>query len=461
MLCEVNLYNDMFENLTEKITTVINRLGNKGRLSESDIDEALKEIRLALLDADVNFKVARTFVQSVKEKLLAEDVLSTLTAGQHVVRVTNDELISILGGVKVDLITSPKRPSVALMVGLNGSGKTTTSAKLGKYLSNQGKVTLVAADVHRPAAIDQLVTLGEQISCEVHQEGKDKAPEIIAKNGVSLARKNEASWAIVDTAGRFQVDDELMSELERIKDVIEPDEVLLVVDAMTGQEAVTVAEEFHARIGLTGLVLTKMDGDARGGAALSITSVTGVPVKFIGTGERVDGFEQFHPDRLASRILGMGDVLSLVEKAQSNFDEEQAQDLERKIRESTFDLEDFLQQMQAVKKMGPMSQVLEMIPGFSSMKNKIGEDNLDGSHLSKAEAIIYSMTLSERQRPEQIGGSRRRRIARGSGTSPQDVNQLLNQFKQIKKLMKDMSSPRGQKRLMSMMSQQKGGPFGF
>ena len=244
----------MFENLTEKITTVINRLGNKGRLSESDIDEALKEIRLALLDADVNFKVARTFVKSVKDKLLAEDVLSTLTAGQHVVRVTNDELISILGGVKVDLATAPKRPSVALMVGLNGSGKTTTSAKLAKYLSNQGKVTLVAADVHRPAAIDQLVTLGEQISCEVHQEGKDKPPEIIAKNGVAFARKNEASWAIVDTAGRFQVDDELMSELERIKDVIEPDEVLLVVDAMTGQEAVTVAEEFHARIGLTGLI---------------------------------------------------------------------------------------------------------------------------------------------------------------------------------------------------------------
>lgn len=461
MLCEVNLYNDMFENLTEKITTVINRLGNKGRLSEADVDEALKEIRLALLDADVNFKVARTFVKSVKDKLLAEDVLSTLTAGQHVVRVTNDELISILGGVQVELATAPKKPSVALMVGLNGSGKTTTSAKLAKYLSSKGRVTLVAADIHRPAAIDQLVTLGEQISCEVHQEGKDKDPEIIAKNGVALARKNEASWVIVDTAGRFQVDDELMSELERIKDVIEPDEVLLVVDAMTGQEAVTVAEEFHARIGLTGLVLTKMDGDARGGAALSITSVTGLPVKFIGTGERVDGFEQFHPDRLASRILGMGDVLSLVEKAQSNFDEKQAQDLERKIRESTFDLEDFLQQMQAVKKMGPMSQVLEMIPGFSSMKSKIGEDNLDGSHLSKAEAIIYSMTLSERQRPEQIGGSRRRRIARGSGTSPQDVNQLLNQFKQIKKLMKEMSSPRGQKRLMSMMSQQKGGPFGF
>ena len=451
----------MFENLTEKITTVINRLGNKGRLSESDVDEALKEIRLALLDADVNFKVARTFVKSIKDKLMAEDVLSTLTAGQHVVRVTNDELISILGGAKVDITIASKRPSVALMVGLNGSGKTTTSAKLAKYLSSQGKVTLVAADVYRPAAIDQLLTLGEQIGCEVHQEGKDKDPEIIARNGVALARKNEASWAIVDTAGRFQVDEELMLELERIKDVIDPDEVLLVVDAMTGQEAVTVAEEFHARIGLTGLVLTKMDGDARGGAALSITSVTGVPVKFIGTGERVDGFEQFHPDRLASRILGMGDVLSLVEKAQSNFDEEQAQDLERKIKEATFDLEDFLQQMQAVKKMGPMSQVMEMIPGFSSMKNKIGADNLDGSHLSKAEAIIYSMTLSERQRPEQIGGSRRRRIARGSGTSPQDVNQLLNQFKQIKKLMKDMSSPRGQKRLMSMMSQQKGGPFGF
>ena len=453
----------MFENLTEKLTSVLGALGNKGRLTEKDVDEALREIRLALLDADVNFKVARSFVGDVKSEVMGNDeILHSLTAGQQVVKVTNDALIGVLGGDTHSLEKGQNTPSVILMVGLNGSGKTTTTAKLAKYLSGSGQsVSLIAADVHRPAAIDQLRVLGEQIECNVFDKGTDVAAELVALEGIKESRAQGRDWTIVDTAGRFQVDDELMDELEAIHKAVDPDEVLLVVDAMTGQESVNVAEEFHSRIGLTGLVLTKMDGDARGGAALSITSVTGIPVKFIGLGERVDALEQFHPDRLASRILGMGDVLTLVEKAQQTFDEDQAAELEEKIRKATFDLEDFLEQMQAVKKMGPIGQVLEMLPGFSSMKGKLESEDLDGSKMAKSEAIIRSMTLFERQKPELIGGSRRRRIAKGSGTSPQDVNQLLNQFKQIKKMMKQFSSPKGQEKMMRMMSQKKGSPFGF
>ena len=453
----------MFENLTEKLTTVLGSLGNKGRLTEKDVDEALREIRLALLDADVNFKVARGFVGDVKAKVMENDeILHSLTAGQQVVKVTNDALVEVLGGQSHSLERGSNSPSVILMVGLNGSGKTTTTAKLAKHLSGSGQsVSLVAADVHRPAAIDQLRVLGEQIECNVFDKGTDVAAESVALEGIKESRAQGRDWTIVDTAGRFQVDDELMDELEAIHKAVDPDEVLLVVDAMTGQESVNVAEEFHSRIGLTGLVLTKMDGDARGGAALSITSVTGIPVKFIGLGERVDALEQFHPDRLASRILGMGDVLTLVEKAQQTFDEDQAAELEEKIRKATFDLEDFLEQMQAVKKMGPIGQVLEMLPGFSSMKGKLESEDLDGSKMVKSEAIIRSMTMFERQKPELIGGSRRRRIAKGSGTSPQDVNQLLNQFKQVKKMMKQFSSPKGQEKMMRMMSQKKGSPFGF
>ena len=450
----------MFETLTDRLTGVIKSISNKGHLTEKDIDATLKEVRRALLEADVNFKVARSFVASIKEQVMGEEILSSITAGQHVVKVTSDELIKTLGGDSVELHKKEKHNTV-LMVGLNGSGKTTTSAKLAKHLKDSGQsVGLVAADVHRPAAIQQLSVLADQIGISLYEAGTEVSAAKVSIDGYEAGKNRNFDWTIIDTAGRFQVDSELMDELEEIQKSINPTEVLLVVDAMTGQESVNVAQDFHDRVGLTGLVLTKMDGDARGGAALSITSVTGIPVKYIGVGERIDALEKFHPDRLASRILGMGDVLTLAEKAQATFDQDQMADLERKIKQDTFDLEDFLNQMQTVKKMGSMSQILEMVPGFSMMKGKVNTDDLDDNHLVKAESIIYSMTPEERSKPEMIGGSRRRRIAKGSGTFPQDVNQLLNQFKQVRKMMKEMSSSGGQKKMMRMLSQ-KGTPFGF
>ena len=450
----------MFETLTDRLTSVIKSISNKGHLTEKDIDATLKEVRRALLEADVNFKVARSFVASIKEQVMGEEILSSITAGQHVVKITNDELIKTLGGDSVEL-TKKEKHNTVLMVGLNGSGKTTTSAKLAKHLKDSGQsVGLVAADVHRPAAIQQLSVLADQVGVSLYEAGTEVSAAKVSSDGYEVGKNRNFDWTIIDTAGRFQVDSELMDELEEIKKSINPTEVLLVVDAMTGQESVNVAQDFHDRIGLTGLVLTKMDGDARGGAALSITSVTGIPVKYIGVGERIDALEKFHPDRLASRILGMGDVLTLAEKAQATFDQDQMADLERKIKQDTFDLEDFLNQMQAVKKMGSMSQILDMVPGFSMMKGKVNTDDLDDNHLVKAESIIYSMTPEERSKPEMIGGSRRRRIAKGSGTFPQDVNQLLNQFKQVRKMMKEMSSSGGQKKMMRMLSQ-KGNPFGF
>ena len=450
----------MFETLTARLTSVINSVSNKGHLTEKDIDATLKEVRRALLEADVNFKVAKSFVASIKEQVTGEEILSSITAGQHVVKVTSDELIKTLGGDSVELNKKEKHNTV-LMVGLNGSGKTMTSAKLAKHLKDSGQsVGLVGADVHRPAAIQQLSVLADQVGVSLYEAGTEVSAAKVSSDGYEVGKNRNFDWTIIDTAGRFQVDSELMDELEEIKKSINPTEVLLVVDAMTGQESVNVAQDFHDRIGLTGLVLTKMDGDARGGAALSITSVTGIPVKYIGVGERIDALEKFHPDRLASRILGMGDVLTLAEKAQATFDQDQMADLERKIKQDTFDLEDFLNQMQAVKKMGSMSQILDMVPGFSMMKGKVNTDDLDDNHLVKAESIIYSMTPEERSKPEMIGGSRRRRIAKGSGTFPQDVNQLLNQFKQVRKMMKEMSSSGGQKKMMRMLSQ-KGNPFGF
>ena len=429
----------MFEALSEKLNGVFGRLGNKGRLTEQDVDAALREVRMALLEADVNFRVARDFIARIREESLKSDVLKSLSPGQQVVKITNDALVDILGGNAHRLEPGPRPPSVILMVGLNGAGKTTASAKLARHLKQDGQLpVMVAADLQRPAAIQQLETLGNQIDVAVYQDTKSRNTPNVARDGVKRATELNAAWAIVDTAGRFQVDDELMSELESVKDAVSPDETLLVVDAMTGQEAVEAARQFHDRIGLTGLIMTKMDGDARGGAALSITSVTGVPIKFIGTGERAEALEAFYPDRLASRILGMGDMLSLIDKAQATFDQDEAAEMERKIRQASFDLDDFLGQLQQLKQMGPISQVLEMVPGFSAMKGRIDVDELDGSHLVKTEAIIRSMTPEERRRPELIGGSRRRRIARGSGTTPQDVNQLLNQFSQMQKMMRQM-----------------------
>ena len=449
----------MFEVLSEKLNGAFQRLGKKGRLTEKDVDEVLREVRMALLEADVNFKVARDFVARIRERALQKELLKSLSPGQQVVKITNEELTSILGGGVQRLEPSPTTPSVILMIGLNGSGKTTTAAKLARHLKQSGHTSvLVAADLQRPAAVQQLETLGKQVGVTVYLGGTNQPTVKVAKEGVKRAAELNAAWAIVDTAGRFQIEDELMSELEEVKAAVSPAETLLVVDAMTGQDAVRAAQEFEDRIGLTGLILTKLDGDARGGAALSITSVTGVPIKFIGTGERVDALEQFHPDRLASRILGMGDMLTLIEKAETTFDESQAVELEKKVRQATFDLEDFLGQLQQLKKMGPLSQILEMIPGFSGMQGQLAPDELDGSQIKKVESIIYSMTPQERRRPDIIGGSRRRRIAKGSGRTAQDVNQLLNQFRQMQKMMRQMASGKGRRRLSRMMGQQ-GNPF--
>ncbi len=441
----------MFEVLSGKLNDVFGRLGSKGRLTEKDIDSALREVRIALLEADVNFRVARQLVSSIKERVSQEDLLTSLTPGQQVVKITNEELTAILTGGSHRLATGSSQPTVVLMAGLNGAGKTTMSAKLALHLKQSGQSSvLVAADLRRPAAIDQLETLGRQTGVEVYSERGSSDTVAVAQAGIRRAREVGAAWAIIDTSGRFQVDSELMDELEDVHNAVQPTETLLTLDAMTGQEAVDVAEKFHERINLTGLALTKMDGDARGGGALSITTVTGVPIKFMGTGERMDALEQFHPDRLASRILGMGDMLTLIEKAEQGIDEQQALELDRKLRQARFDLDDFLQQLQQLKKMGPLSQVLEMIPGFSSVRGKLPADQLDNDGLKRVEAIIYSMTPEERRRPDIIGGSRRRRIAKGSGTTPRDVNQLLNQFKQMKRMMRQMSSGKGRREMMRM-----------
>ncbi len=443
----------MFEILSDKLNAVLKRLGSKGRLTEKDVDEALREVRLAFLEADVNFRVARDFVAKVKERALESQVLQSLSPGQQVVKIVQEELTSILGGGVHKITPGPQTPSVLMLVGLQGSGKTTTAAKLALHMRRSGqKALLIAADLRRPAAIEQLVTLGKQLDIPVYQEGTSSTAVKIARNGLKEARDLGVTWAILDTGGRLHIDDELMAELEELRSAVSPVETLLVVDAMMGQDAVNSAKEFNERIGLTGLILTKLDGDARGGAALSITSVTGVPVKFMGVGEKADALETLYPDRLASRILGMGDVLSLIEKAQETFDQKEAREMEQKMRKATFDLEDFLNQLQQLKKMGSFSQILEMVPGFSLLKKRMPVQDLDEGHLKRIEAIIYSMTPQERHKPEILSGSRRRRVAIGSGTTPQDINQLLNQFKQMQKMMKQMASgKKGIRNLMQMM----------
>ena len=441
----------MFDALTDKLTTVFNRLSNRGRLTEGDVDEALREVRLAILEADVSFRVARELIDRIKQRAVGSQVLESISPGQQVVKIVHEELTALLGQGHHGLQPSPKAPSVLLVLGLQGSGKTTTAAKLALHLRNQGHRTLlVAADLRRPAAVEQLAVLGRQLDVPVYPQDKDlqtaqgtpTTVEVAAK-GVARAGELGLSWAIVDTGGRLHIDDELMRELEEIKAAVSPAESILVVDAMTGQDAVNAAQEFHQRIGLTGLILSKLDGDARGGAALSIAHVTGVPVKFIGTGEKSDALERFHPDRLASRVLGMGDVLTLIERAEEQVGEKQAKELERKIRRDSFGLDDFLEQIHQLRRMGPLSQVLEMVPGLSSIARKLPAEATDESRMKKVEAIVYSMTAKERRNPDILNGSRRRRIAGGSGTTPQDVNQLLNQFGKMRKLMKKMSSGRG------------------
>jgi len=426
----------MFEFLSEKLNQVFYRLSNKGRLSEKDIDDALREVRLALLEADVNFRVVKDFTARLKERAVSAEVLKSLTPAQQIIKIVNEELIAVLGGTPSHLTPAPSPPSVLMLVGLQGSGKTTTAAKLALHLKHSGqRPLLVAADNRRPAAVEQLVILAQEHDIPVHSEAPDAEPRSICAHALPKAKKLAANWVIIDTAGRMQIDEAMMQELAQLRKELKPAEVLLVVDAMTGQNAVEVASEFHSRLSLSGLILTKMDGDARGGASLSIRWVSGVPIKFVGTGEKVDALELFHPDRLASRILGMGDMLTFIEKTEQTFDEEQAKALERKVRTATFDLEDFRLQLREITKMGPLGQLIEMIPGLPPKARQLA-DGTEEKQLEKIEAIILSMTSEERRNPAMIGGSRRRRIARGSGTTPQDVNQLLNRFHQMQKLMK-------------------------
>lgn len=432
----------MFDSLSSKLEAVFKRLGGKGKLSEAEVDVALREVRLALLEADVNFKVVKDFIARVRTRAVGAEVMQSLTPAQAVIKIVDEELIAVLGdAAKLDL--AGDAPHVVMLVGLQGSGKTTTTAKLALSLRKAGQRPLmVAADTRRPAAIQQLQTLGKQLDIPVHAEDVKVPPPQICFDAVKHARDSMFSVVLLDTQGRLHIDDELMAELAQVKAKTNPQEVLLVADAMTGQEAVRVAEEFNKRVGLTGLILTKVDGDARGGAALSIRSVTGVPIKYLGVGERADQLETFYPDRLASRILGMGDVLTLIEKAQQNLDQEQARKAAEKMLKAQFDLEDFMDQLQQIKKMGPISQLMGMIPGFSQVMKEVPDDLTD-QQMKHVEAIISSMTRQERHQPDLLNARRRQRIAKGSGTTVQEVNDLMRQFKQMQKLMQQLGKGKG------------------
>jgi signal recognition particle subunit SRP54 len=439
----------MFEDLSVKLEGVLKKLRGQGKISEANVAETLREVRRVLLDADVNYKVAKQFIDDVLKRAVGQEVLQSITPGQLIVKIIYDELVRLLGTANEDIAYSPMPPSVIMVAGLQGSGKTTFCAKLALFLAGQGRHPLLAAaDIHRPAAVDQLVALGKQISLPVYKETGATA-RAIAAHAVEHARKNARDLVIVDTAGRLHVDEEMMREAEDVKAAISPSEILFVVDAMTGQDAVNVAKAFHDRLNFNGAVLTKMDGDARGGAALSLRATVGKSIKFISTGEKLDALERFHPERMASRILGMGDVVSLVEKVQQSFDEEKAVRLEEKLRKSQFTLEDFLEQLQEVKKMGPLSQVLGMIPGMNRMPQNV---TVDDRALGRIEAIIQSMTIEERRKPQIINGSRRRRIAMGSGTSVQDVNKLMKQYEQMHRMVKTLGKGGKMSRLMKGMN---------
>ena len=429
-----------FEGLADRLQSTMQKIRGKGKVTEADVKEMMREVRLALLEADVNFKVVKEFVKKVSERSVGQEVMKSLTPGQQVIKVVKEELTELMGGDQSKIAVANKPPTVIMMVGLQGAGKTTTTGKLANLLRKKynRNPMLVAADIYRPAAIKQLETLGKQLSMPVFSLGDQVSPVEITKQAIQKAKEEHHDYVLIDTAGRLHVDEKLMDELKQIKELANPHEIFLVVDAMTGQDAVNVASSFNEQLGITGVVLTKLDGDTRGGAALSIRSVTDTPIKFVGLGEKMDAIEAFYPERMASRILGMGDVLTLIEKAQANVDEEKAKELEQKMRTATFTFDDFLEQLGQVRNMGPLDELLKMMPGANKIK---GLNNLqvDEKQISHVEAIIKSMTKEEKSRPEVINAGRRKRIAKGSGTSVQEVNRLLKQFEDMKKMMKQMS----------------------
>ena len=438
-----------FESLSDKLQAVFKKLRGKGKLSESDIKEVMREIRLALLEADVNYKVVRDFVKTVSERAVGAEVMESLTPAQQVIKIVNEEMTALMGSEQSKIEIASKPPTIIMMVGLQGAGKTTQAAKIALSFKNQGKRPLLAAcDVYRPAAIKQLEVVGSQVGVPVFKIDGSKEPVKIARAAVEQAKKNGNDMVFIDTAGRLHIDETLMDELKNIKAEVEPNEILLVVDAMTGQDAVNVAEGFNNALGIDGVVMTKLDGDTRGGAALSVRAVTKKPIKFVGMGEKLTDIEPFHPDRMASRILGMGDVLSLIEKAQKNFDEKKLAEMDKKLRENKFDLEDFFDNIQQMKQMGSLSDILGMVPGVN--KKALAGANLDDRQLDRIAAMIQSMTPYERQNPEIINSSRKRRIAQGSGTKIEDINRLLKQFDQMKRMVKQMSGKQGRKKLRGM-----------
>ncbi|MDQ6419286.1 signal recognition particle protein [Paenibacillus sp. LHD-117] len=435
-----------FESLSSRLQNVFSKLKGKGKVSEADVNEAMREVRLALLEADVNFKVVKDFIAKVKEQAIGIEVSKSFTPGMVVIDIVNKELTELMGGTQAKLAKANKPPTVIMMVGLQGAGKTTTSGKLAKLLQKGNhKPLLVACDIYRPAAIKQLQVLGEQIKAPVFALGDQTSPIEIAKQGLQHAKENGNDYVIFDTAGRLHIDETLMDELKQIHANVKPDEVLLVVDAMTGQDAVNVAQSFHEQLELTGVVLTKLDGDTRGGAALSVKAVTGRPIKFAAMGEKIDSLEPFHPERMASRILGMGDMLSLIEKAQSSIDAEKAAEMERKMRTAEFTFDDFLEQMEQVRKLGPLDQIMDMLPGMGKMKGNMKDLKVDEKQIGRIEAIVRSMTKAEKQKPELLNHSRRKRVAAGSGTTIVEVNRLIKQFDDMRKMMKQFSSMMGPK----------------
>ena len=443
----------IFEGLSDKLQNAFGKLRSKGKLTEADVKTAMREVKMALLEADVNFKVVKDFVKVVQERCVGEEVLKSLTPGQMVVKIVNEELTALMGDVQSKLTYSSQPPTVIMMVGLQGAGKTTTSGKLGGYLKKDGKSPLlVACDVYRPAAIKQLQLVGEKLDLPVFTMGDQVSPVEIAKKALEHAKSHSNDVVIIDTAGRLHVDEVLMQELKDIKTQVNPQEILLVVDSMTGQDAVNVSESFNEILGVDGVVLTKLDGDTRGGAALSIRAVTQKPIKFIGMGEKLDNLEPFYPDRMASRILGMGDVLSLIEKAESALDMEKAKELGQKLKKNEMDFEDFLMQLEQVQNLGPLDKLLELVPGMGNIKGQIGDLDSKGKEINRTKAIIQSMTLEERRNPQILNASRKKRIARGSGTSVQDVNRLIKQFNEMKKMMKMFQSS-------GMMGKMKKGGF--